>query len=131
MSRSPSTHTHEPASGHHRREGRRPAMLRTAMLVLLAEGPTHGYDLLARLAGLGLGAERGALYRTLRSMDAYAEVRSWWDSSSMGPDRRIYSLTAEGRRRLSDDLDELRGQEAMIAVLLDRSGLGASGGAAR
>lgn len=96
-------------------------MLRTALLVLLAEGRTHGYDLLPQLTSLGIDSDPGALYRTLRSMDDHGEVQSFWDSSPRGPARRVYTLTSEGHRLLADALDHLRCQGAVIDRLLMRS----------
>lgn len=95
-------------------------MLRTALLVLLAEGRSHGYDLLSHVADLGIETEPGALYRTLRSMDRHQEVRSCWDSSPHGPARRVYTLTPKGDRLLAEALDRLRAQGAVIDGLLNR-----------
>src|SRR5688572_21574431 len=47
------------------------------LLLLLAEGPTHGYDLLERLTARGFVAgevDPGYLYRTLRGMEAAGAV---------------------------------------------------------
>jgi PadR family transcriptional regulator PadR len=71
---------------------------RASLLLVLDEGPAHGYDLPALLAPLGLGAvDRGFVYRTLRSMEADGLVESAWDPSPAGPARRTYSVTAAGR----------------------------------
>ena len=70
---------------------------RASLLLLLGEVPTHGYDLLAVLGPLGLGAtDRGLVYRTLRAMEADGLVASAWDSSPVGPARRIYAVTPAG-----------------------------------
>lgn len=72
--------------------------LRPALLLLLAEGTAHGYELLERVGGLGLDrTDTGGLYRCLRAMDEDGLVRSSWEPSSAGPARRRYELTAEGR----------------------------------
>lgn len=98
----------------------RPALLRTAVLVLLAEGASHGYDILTRLPALGVSADPGAVYRMLRSMDCRDELCSQWDSSPHGPARRVYSLTPRGRSRLAEALDQLRAQSRVIAAVLRR-----------
>lgn len=73
--------------------------LRACILLVLGEEPAHGYDLPALLAPLGLGgADRGFVYRTLRSMDAEGVVASSWDVSPAGPSRRMYRVTPAGRR---------------------------------
>lgn len=71
--------------------------LRPCLLLLLAEEPSHGYDLLERLERLGLGGtDPGGLYRTLRAMEQEGLVTSTWELSDMGPARRTYRLTDEG-----------------------------------
>ncbi len=72
--------------------------LRPCLLLLLAEGTSHGYELLDQIAALGLDrVDPGGLYRCLRAMDEEGLVRSTWEPSMSGPARRTYQLTDEGR----------------------------------
>ena len=74
------------------------SFLRSCLLLLIAERPSYGYDLQEGLAALGMvNADPGGLYRTLRAMEKDGLVRSVWDSSEVGPPRRVYSLTDDGR----------------------------------
>src|SRR5437588_12222590 len=69
-----------------------------ALLALLAEGPTHGYELLERLPGL-LGEERvdvGNVYRALRRLEEDGVVESEWRADLPGPAKRTYTLTDDG-----------------------------------
>lgn len=71
--------------------------LRPSLLLLLAEGTSHGYELLDQVAELGLDrVDPGGLYRCLRAMDEEGLVHSTWEPSASGPARRTYELTAEG-----------------------------------
>ena len=71
--------------------------LRPCLLLLLAEGTAHGYELLDQVAGLGLDrVDPGGLYRCLRAMEQEGLVRSEWEPSASGPARRTYELTDEG-----------------------------------
>lgn len=73
-----------------------------AVLLLLAERPTHGYELLERLPAL-LGEERvdvGNLYRVLRALEEEGVVASEWRADLPGPAKRTYTLTADGRALL-------------------------------
>ncbi|MGH9153610.1 MAG: PadR family transcriptional regulator [Acidimicrobiales bacterium] len=99
----------------------RSVVLRTAVLVLLAERESHGYDLAPRLAELGLAPDMAALYRTLRSMDHRGELYSAWNASSRGPARRVYRLSEEGRRLLQRALDGMEAHSLTIDRLLVRS----------
>ena len=71
--------------------------LRPCLLLLLAEGTSHGYELLDQVGALGLErVDPGGLYRCLRSMEQEGLVRSEWEPSASGPARRTYELTDEG-----------------------------------
>lgn len=71
--------------------------LRACLLLLVAEQPAHGYDLLVRLAELGMDRiDAAGLYRALRAMDQEGLLRSSWEPSTEGPARRTYAVTAEG-----------------------------------
>jgi poly-beta-hydroxybutyrate-responsive repressor len=71
--------------------------LQGCLLLLLAESPSHGYDLMERLSGLGLsGVDSGGLYRALRSLDEDGLVESWHEESQMGPVRRRYRISDAG-----------------------------------
>lgn len=75
--------------------------LRPCLLLLLAEGTSHGYELLDQVGALGLDrVDPGGLYRCLRAMDEEGLVRSTWEPSTSGPARRTYELTDEGREWL-------------------------------
>ena len=85
--------------------------MRSCVLLLLREQPAHGYDLLQRLRPLGFARDDpGRLYRALRALEDEGLVRSAWESSATGPDRRRYELTGSGLERLHEEakaLDEL------------------------
>jgi PadR family transcriptional regulator len=71
--------------------------LRPCLLLLLREDRAHGYELLEQVQSLGLdGSDPGGLYRTLRGLEREKLVRSSWEPSRQGPDRRIYEITRAG-----------------------------------
>ncbi len=75
--------------------------LRPCLLLLLAEGTSHGYELLDQMAELGMDrSDPGRVYRCLRAMDEEGLVHSAWEPSAVGPARRTYTLTNEGREWL-------------------------------
>jgi poly-beta-hydroxybutyrate-responsive repressor len=95
--------------------------LKPCLLLLLAEGPSHGYELLEQVRRLGIqGAEPGGLYRYLRSMEKEELVSSWWEPSQSGPARRTYILTDAGRQALQASVDSLRDVRQLLVDLLDR-----------
>lgn len=81
--------------------GRPRNYLRPCLLLLLAEGTSHGYELLDQVGALGLErVDPGGLYRCLRAMDEEGLIRSAWEPSTSGPARRTYELTDDGREWL-------------------------------
>jgi PadR family transcriptional regulator PadR len=100
--------------------------LKPCLLLLLAEGPSHGYELLEHVRQLGIqGAEPGGLYRYLRAMEREELVSSWWEPSQSGPARRTYVLTGSGRQALKASVESLRDVRQLLVNLLIRyDGLG-------
>ena len=95
--------------------------LKPCLLLLLAEGPSHGYELLEQVRRLGIkGAEPGGLYRYLRAMEKEDIVSSWWEPSQAGPARRTYVLTESGRAALDESVRSLRDVRRILVGLLDR-----------
>jgi PadR family transcriptional regulator, regulatory protein PadR len=97
--------------------------LRPCLLLLLREQPAHGYDLLERLQPLGLTRDDpGGLYRALRALERDGFVRSSWQPSSEGPDRRIYQLTRLGMEELHRKVKALAAARDTLDVFLSRYG---------
>jgi PadR family transcriptional regulator PadR len=95
--------------------------LRASLLLLIAETPAHGYDLLEQIGHLGLrNVDPGGLYRALRVMEKDGLVESWWEPSSAGPARRSYRLTDEGVEWLHAWAGALREGRRYLTAYLDR-----------
>ncbi|CAN5768620.1 MAG: PadR family transcriptional regulator [Actinomycetota bacterium] len=102
-------------------EGLSRSYVRPCLLLLLAEGPSHGYELLEQVRQAGVrNADAGGLYRSLRSMEQSGLVSSWWEPSQAGPARRSYLLTEEGREVLRGSLDAVREVHRLLGDVLDR-----------
>jgi DNA-binding PadR family transcriptional regulator len=84
-------------------------VLEFAVLGLLAESPLHGYELRKRLNTM-LGTFRafsyGSLYPTLRRMQSRGWVTADSGSARGGRSKVVYSLTADGKERFAELLDE-------------------------
>ena len=94
------------------------------VLLLLAESPSHGYELLERLGRLGLRrADPGGLYRTLRALEEQGHVRSWWEQSAAGPARRTYAITEQGAASLQAWAGSLRDAHRLLGEVLERYAL--------
>ena len=90
------------------------------VLVVLAEGSAHGYAVISGLRGRSEGAfdlAEGTVYPLLHRLEAAGLVGSDW-STEGGRRRRVYALTADGRRALAEQrLGWDRFRAAMQAVL--------------
>jgi PadR family transcriptional regulator PadR len=76
--------------------------LEVCVLRILAEGPTYGYAISARLAHEGLGTVKGGtLYPLLGRFERAGLVRVEWRTGETGPARKYYALTAAGRAELA------------------------------
>ena len=94
--------------------------LRFSLLVLLAEGHAHGYDLLEQVGDLGhRRVDPGGLYRSLRAMEQEQLVTSWWEPSQSGPARRTYAVTGEGRDWMRLWAAALAESHRLLGELLD------------
>jgi poly-beta-hydroxybutyrate-responsive repressor len=95
--------------------------LRPCILLLLREQPAHGYELLERLRSFGFARDDpGRLYRALRALEEQGFVRSAWEPSESGPDRRIYQLTREGMQELHAEAQALAAARTAVGVFLSR-----------
>lgn len=95
--------------------------IRPCVLLLLREAPAHGYDLVERLRAFGFsGEDPGRLYRTLRSLESEGLVRSAWEASAHGPDRRIYALTGRGMEALHRQVSGLREGARVLEAFVSR-----------
>lgn len=90
------------------------------LLLLLRDGPAHGYDLVERLAPFGFSSEPPVVYRNLRRMEAEGLVTSAWDTSGKGPARRIYRLTDRGESHLDAWRIAIQYQRDVLDAFLTR-----------
>ncbi len=81
--------------------------IRTAVLVVLAEEPGHGYDVIQRLEGKTAGAWRpspGSVYPMLQLLEDEGLVRSVERDS-----KRVYEITDTGRAEAAQRVEEAGG----------------------
>ena len=110
------------AADHCRCEGGQPKnFARPCLLLLLAEAPAHGYQLLDRLRPFGFEInDPASVYKSLRQMEQEGLVTSKWELSSRGPARRVYSLTTDGRDLLEAWAFTLEKNRDILGRFLDR-----------
>ncbi len=80
------------------RGGRVSRYLIPALLLLLAEKSSHGYELTERYLELGFteaNFDPGAIYRTLKLLESEGFIKSRWDTEEIGPAKKIYSIARQ------------------------------------
>jgi DNA-binding PadR family transcriptional regulator len=88
--------------------------LETLILSTLERGDAHGLEVLHRLEQAGCGLLRlkeGSLYPALYRLEAARQIEAVWEAEPhgrRGARRRIYRLTRQGKRQLSDGRSEWR-----------------------
>lgn len=71
--------------------------LEVCVLAVLADGPTYGYAITARLGELGLGSVKGGtLYPLLARLEQAGHVSVEWRAGDGGPGRKYFELTESG-----------------------------------
>lgn len=91
-------------------------LLAPSLLLLLAESPGHGYELMERLRPLGFDwGGPGPIYRDLRSLEDAGLITSDWFVSQSGPGRRVYEITPLGRESLDRSVAGVLGLQRLIA----------------
>jgi len=98
-------------------------ILQPTLLLLLAEGDSHGYELMDQIGPIGFDTEyldSSILYRDLRDMEEIGLIQSTWDDDSKGPKRRVYQIQKEGLDKLEQWMDSLNHVKEQIEMLHKR-----------
>jgi PadR family transcriptional regulator PadR len=102
---------------------RRGRWIEPFVLLLVAEGPIHGYSVINQLNELDLtadGVDVGMVYRTLRELEAEGLVKTKWGLEE-GPPRREYRLTATGHDVLDEWVAVMAERDRLVETFLERS----------
>ena len=84
-------------------------ILEGCVLSVIAEGETYGYEILSELEQYGFQElSEGTLYPILTRLDKGGSISCRKAKSPLGPIRKYYSITEEGRIRLKTFLDSYR-----------------------
>jgi PadR family transcriptional regulator, regulatory protein PadR len=75
-----------------------------AIIALLAKQPLYGFEIAKRIEEDTRGALRftlASLYPMLYQLERRGWVRGQWETNHVGRNRRYYSLTPKGRKKLA------------------------------
>ena len=107
--------------GKGRKRGQRKMFfLQSCLLVLLHREPGYGYSLMDGLQEFGFQPNQmdiSIIYRALRNLEADGLVSDTWDNNSLGPQRRVYTITPQGEEALAVWIENLRQRRKEIEAL--------------
>ncbi|MDD5747445.1 MAG: PadR family transcriptional regulator [Actinomycetota bacterium] len=106
-------------------------LARAFILLFLAEGPSHGYEIARSFRESmpkGFCADPSVLYRMLKSMEEEGLMTSSLEESTSGPPRKVYSLTDDGYEALDMWASGLDGLSELLADFQKRYGRLRKGG---
>jgi len=92
------------------------------ILRTLIFGPEHGQGIaraIQQTSADELLVEHGALYPALQRLESEGWIAGKWGTSSNNRRARFYSLTAAGRRQLTDETSKWKRLSQAIARVLD------------
>ncbi len=95
--------------------------LELLILSALAAGPGHGYAIIRAIRERSQGEIElleGSIYPALHRLEAAALVSSAWVESS-GRRRRVYTLTAKGRRSLGEQARDWHAFERALNLVIE------------
>ena len=76
-------------------------ILEGCILALLKKEPGHGYRVVERLSAFGFDAAEATVYPILSRLEKRGDLAYRKEPSSLGPPRKVYSLTDFGERSLA------------------------------
>jgi PadR family transcriptional regulator, regulatory protein PadR len=107
--------------GRGRRGGHRKMFfLQSCLLLLLYREPGYGYSLMDGLSEFGFNPDQmdiSIIYRALRNLQADELVSDSWDDKSLGPNRRVYTITPNGENVLAEWINNLHQRRKEIETL--------------
>src|SRR5256885_16849645 len=104
-----------------------PGTLEMLVLKTLTLGALHGYAIaqhLERTSAETLKVEQGSLYPALERLLNAGLVTAKWGQSPTGRKARYYTITASGRKKLGQEIEEFDPIPLAIARILGRRGGG-------
>ncbi len=95
-----------------------------AILVLLDEEPTHGYSLVGKLSDLGIISSEmspASVYRILSKLEEDGLAVHKHVDDGQGPTRKVYMLTDEGKRAISDWREQIKHTRRILDWFINRA----------
>ncbi len=96
-------------------------LIQLEILRILYEDPTHGYRIMGELRKFTsneYAPEPGAIYTMLRRLEERGLLASRWEKKASQVDRRVYTITQEGKEFLKEGLQMVKRRRQLMDDLV-------------
>lgn len=94
------------------------------ILKSLVRQPLHGWGLAKRIHALSddvLSVQQGSLYPALHRLEHQGWITAEWRDSDFGREAKFYTLTRDGRKQLSRELETWERLSSAVRLVLERA----------
>lgn len=106
----------------HPSQGKQERYIQPSILLGLLLKESYGYELIQNIQRFGFvegQAPPGMIYRHLRQLEEDGLVSSRWETEGVGPAKRMYTITEEGRKVLVTWTDYMKKQAETLNAFIE------------
>ena len=92
------------------------------ILQTIVREPLHGWGIAKRiqlLSGDVLAVGQGSLYPALHRLEHQGWIRAEWRASDLGRSAKFYSLTRDGKKQLSREVESWQRLSSAVRLLIE------------
>ena len=94
------------------------------ILKSLAREPLHGWGIAKRILSLSddvLSVQQGSLYPALHRLEQQGWIEAEWRDTGLGPPAKFYTLTKDGKKQLTKELETWNRLSSAVRLVLKRA----------
>lgn len=96
-------------------------IIHACLLCRLKKEEDYGYELMSKLSSFGIEEEDiniSTLYRSLKKLEDSNLIKSSWEESDFGPNKKTYSITQDGIEELKDIMVFIRKRKDILEKVI-------------
>ncbi len=95
--------------------------IKASILLMLSKSECHGYTLQKNIIESGLidSVDIASIYRHLTALEKKNFISFSWEESTIGPDKKVYAITAKGKDLLKNFVKALSDKKERLNMFLD------------